>query len=91
MFGCECCRFLVQARGKGNRISSQNADVTINVVRNMFPPVFVGGPYSKTIPCTAGSGYEVFTVSTTDADVVGTHRCSVAFLAKTGHVMSMVY
>ncbi|WAQ96421.1 FAT4-like protein [Mya arenaria] len=61
---------LLLAKDNEDRISTQNAQVTINVIRNLFPPVFRNMPYSTTIPCTAGAGYRVLQVDSTDADTV---------------------
>jgi len=60
--------FTVTARDGGNRFSSQNAQVTINVLRNLFPPVFVNTPYQTSLAFNTNSNFRVFDVNATDAD-----------------------
>jgi hypothetical protein len=68
--------FAVIATDGGGRTSFQNAQVTINVRRNLFPPVFQNTPYRIAIPFTVNSGFTVFDVNATDADTV---VCSILF------------
>ncbi|WAQ95445.1 FAT4-like protein [Mya arenaria] len=60
--------FVVTAQDGGNRVSSQNAQVTINVIRNLFPPVFTNVPYSSNLPFSVSTGSRVFDVNATDSD-----------------------
>lgn len=60
--------FTVVAQDGEGRTSIQNAQVTINIVRNLFAPQFTNTPYSTTIPFTAGSQFTVFDVNATDSD-----------------------
>ena len=64
--------FTVIARDGGNpqRLSVQNAQVTINVIRNLNPPVFQGQPYTTSVAFFVASGVEVYDVIATDADTV---------------------
>ncbi|KAK3089813.1 hypothetical protein FSP39_006721 [Pinctada imbricata] len=48
--------------------TSVPAQVTINVIRNQNPPVFIQEPYSTTIPFTVLAGSSIFDVNATDAD-----------------------
>lgn len=60
--------FTVTATDGGGRTAIQNAQVTINVIRNLFPPRFTNVPYSTIVPFTVGSGFTVFDVNATDSD-----------------------
>ena len=64
--------FTVIARDGGNpqRQSVQNAQVTINVIRNLNPPVFQAQPYTTSVPFIVANGIEVFDLLATDADTV---------------------
>lgn len=62
--------FTVLARDGGGRTSTQNAQVTINIIRNLFAPQFQNTPYSTIIPFTINSGFSVFDVNATDSDTV---------------------
>lgn len=44
------------------------ATVTITVIRNTFPPTFLGEPYSKTLLETAPVGTSIFQVAAEDKD-----------------------
>ena len=64
--------FTVIARDNGNpqQISAQNAQVTINVIRNLNPPVFQDQPYSTSVAFFVANGVEVYQVRATDIDTV---------------------
>lgn len=55
-------------QGSSPRSASQPATVTINVIRNQFPPVFVNTPYATSLPFTVAAGSSVYNVNATDAD-----------------------
>lgn len=60
----------VTARDLGTpQLSSVPIEVTIFVVRNNNPPVFVNLPYTTQIEETSNIGRSVYRVTTTDADV----------------------
>ncbi|WAQ96546.1 FAT4-like protein, partial [Mya arenaria] len=60
----------VTARDGGNRVSSQNTQVNINVIRNLFPPVFTNMPYSSNLPFSVSTESRVFDVNATNSDTV---------------------
>ena len=64
--------FTVIARDGGNpqRLSVQNAQVTINVIRNLNPPVFQAQPYTTSVAFFVANSIEVFDLVATDADTV---------------------
>ena len=64
--------FIVVARDGGSpqQVSIQNAQVTINVIRNLNPPVFQNLPYETTVPFFVNNGVEVYNVLATDIDTV---------------------
>ena len=80
--------FTVVATDGGGRTSSQNAQVTINVRRNLFPPVFSNTPYTTTIPFTISSGFSVFDVNATDRDTV---VCLIEFLILNNYIASFIF
>ncbi|KAJ8318063.1 hypothetical protein KUTeg_003154 [Tegillarca granosa] len=55
-------------QGSPNQISDIPASVTINIIRNQNPPVFVQEPYSTSISFTVPSNTFVYDVNATDAD-----------------------
>lgn len=61
----------VRVSDKADRplISQQTATVTITVERNLFAPVFQNLPTTRSLPRTAGFGFNVFTVIANDSDV----------------------
>ncbi|XP_078316513.1 protocadherin Fat 4-like isoform X2 [Crassostrea virginica] len=68
--------FFVLARDNGNppQFSVDRATVTINVIRNLFPPVFQGEPYISTLTFNSASGTSVLQVTATDADSQGPYN-----------------
>jgi hypothetical protein len=64
----------VTARDLGTpQLSSVPVEVTIFVVRNNNPPVFLNLPYTTQIEETSNIGRSVYRVTTTDADVQVSH------------------
>lgn len=59
--------------------SQQTASVTITVERNQFTPVFQNLPRTRSLPRTAGFGFDVYTVIANDSDI----RVNVIFLNHT--------
>lgn len=53
-------------------VQSQVAEalVSINMIRNENPPIFVNEPYTTTVPESLGLGSSVYKISATDADNV---------------------
>ena len=68
--------FIVLARDGGNpqQVSTQNAQVTINVIRNLNAPVFQNQPYETTVPFFVNNGVQVYDVLATDIDTVVSTR-----------------
>ena len=68
--------FIVVARDGGNpqQVSTQNAQVTINVIRNLNAPVFQNQPYETTVPFFVNNGVQVYDVLATDIDTVVSRR-----------------
>lgn len=62
---------IIRAADNGNPpLSAPNTCiVTITVIRNQNPPVFINTPYDTTIARTATAGLKVVQVAATDADL----------------------
>ncbi|XP_059155367.1 protocadherin Fat 4-like [Physella acuta] len=58
-----------QDNGKPPLSAPNTCTVTIRVIRNLNPPVFVNTPYETTIARTATAGLKVVQVTATDADL----------------------
>ncbi|XP_041364041.1 cadherin-23-like [Gigantopelta aegis] len=56
--------------GSPSRQAGQESRISITVTRNRFSPVFVGDPYTVTIPETQSVGSSVALITVTDADNV---------------------
>ena len=48
---------------------SSNATLTVNILRNQAPPVFISEPYSRTIDRNTGVDTSILTVTATDNDI----------------------
>lgn len=55
-------------------VQSQIAEalVSINMIRNENPPIFVNEPYTTTVPESISLGSSIYKISATDADNVST-------------------
>ena len=71
------------------------ATVTINVIRNLFPPVFQGEPYNSTLTFNIASGTNVLQVTATDADsqvhICAKNRKAISFqFVETNEILLLV-
>ena len=57
--------------------TSNAVQVTINILRNNNPPVFVNEPYSTSVTAAVSTGISLFSVTATDADT-RVSRCAGA-------------
>ena len=63
--------------------TSNAVQVTINILRNNNPPVFVNEPYSTSVTSAVSAGISLFSVTATDADT-RVSRCAGADRAHDG-------
>lgn len=74
---------LATDQGVPNRVSSQQATVRINILRNLNCPVFNNLPANISISQSTGLGTRVYNVSATDLD---TDVCSFLVSKSAKHV-----
>jgi len=57
--------------GTPQRETNQRASVSVSILRNNNPPVFIFTPYSTTISKDQGTTNSIYTVTANDADFTG--------------------
>ena len=62
---------VVRAMDNGRPVRSSEAEVTIRVKFNKFPPKFSNSPYIQTVSENVRNGTGIFTVRATDEDLQG--------------------
>lgn len=62
-------------------VQSQIAEalVSINMIRNENPPIFVSEPYTTTVPESISLGSSIYKISATDADNVSTEYFTLKY------------
>ena len=66
---------MIARDGAPNPRTSNPVQVTINILRNNNPPVFINEPYSVSLTSAVSVGTSLFTVTATDADTRVGRRC----------------